>query len=93
VLEGVTTRDDRWKLEQERWRADPFTSGTVVRHRASGVAMVVTGKAGHPRDRTCAWMDGNRRFSEDFDLCELERVESAPQSDDRTNASPDATVT
>ena len=69
--------DPYWEAERKRWLADPFTTGVVVRHKASGITMVVTGRPlSYPKsDRTCAWMADNRRYEEDFMLCELERAE------------------
>ena len=63
---------NRAQAELGQWKNDPFTSGVVVRHKASGISMVVVKKADYPRDRTCAWMADNRRRQDDFDLCELE---------------------
>lgn len=67
--------EKRAEAMRATWMADPFTTGTVVRHKASGVTMVVIERAQYPKDRICAWMTDNSRYQDDFHLCELERVE------------------
>lgn len=73
----------RFDEERKRWLEDPFTSGVVVRHKASGIQMVVVGKpssyVSYKLDRTCAWVADNRRHQDDFSLCELERVDAVAQ--------------